>query len=254
VGAPLYTAIVATSPPIPEGLSAILNHGVPVVPRRAATVLLVDMSVAPWRLLMMRRPGGADFAPGAYVFPGGSVHPDDAELGDVDRTAAIRELFEEMGLLLARRSDGRVARSRECARLREALAGGTGWAAALRDLELTPALDRLVFLARWITPEAISRRFDTRFYMARRPSGQVVHPQPGEVAEWLWISPDAALAEGGPALVHATRRVLESVAREPDAARLMARLRRRRDETPPVMPRVVRRPEGGFEVVEDAGA
>jgi recombination protein RecT len=231
-------------------MAAMVNRGTPVTPRPAATVLLVDASTAPWRLLMMRRPGGADFAPGAYVFPGGSVHTEDAELGDVDRVAAVRELFEEVGLLLARRRDRRFARDRECGLLRERLAAGVSWAAALRSLELTPALDRLVFLARWITPEAVARRFDTRFYVARRPPGQTVHPQPGEVADWLWISPADALAPGGPTLVHATRRILESVAGEADAGRLIARLRRRA-ETPPVMPRVVRLSDGGFRIVED---
>ena len=242
--------MVAERSSIPKGLAGMVNPGTPVVPRPAAPVLLVDASVSPWRLLMMRRPGGADFAPGAYVFPGGSVHEEDGELGDVHRAAGVRELFEEMGVLLARRAGGRFARDRECVLLRERLAAGVAWTAALRELELTPALDRLVFLARWITPEAVSRRFDTRFYLARRPPGQSEHPQPGEVADWLWIAPAEALAPGGPTLVHATRRILESVAGEADAPRLIARLRRRA-ETPPVMPRVLRRPDGGFEVVED---
>ena len=198
---------------------------------------------------MMRRPGGADFAPGAYVFPGGSIHEDDADLGDESRGAAIRELFEEVGILLARRSDGRVARDRECSCLRDRLVAGAGWIDALRQLELTPANDRLVFLARWITPEAVARRFDTRFYLARRPAGQTVHPQPGEVATWTWTTPSAALAVDGLPLVHATRRILEAVGEEPDASRLIARLRRRR-ETPPVMPRVVRRSDGTFEILD----
>jgi recombination protein RecT len=199
---------------------------------------------------MMRRPGDAGFAPGAYVFPGGSVHTEDAELGDVDRAAAMRELFEEVGLLLARRADGRFARDRDCRYLREAMARGAAWAAALREVGLIPALDRLAFLSRWITPEAVSRRFDTRFYVARRPWGQTVVPQPGEVDDWLWIAPAAALAADGPPMVHATRRVLESVTGEQDASRLIARLRRRR-ETTPVTPRVVRLPSGGFQVVDD---
>jgi 8-oxo-dGTP pyrophosphatase MutT (NUDIX family) len=237
--------------PIPAGLSGILNEGDPVAPRPAATVLLIDGRERPWRLLMMRRPSGADFAPGAYVFPGGSVHPEDAELGDPCRAAAVRELFEEMGILLARRPDGRFARDRECVRLRDRLGDGAGWTAALRDLELAPALDRLVFLARWITPEAIRRRFDTRFYVARRPPGQTVHPEPGEVADWRWIAPAEAMAEGGPTLVHATRRVLESVAGEADPSRLIARLRRL-PESPPVLARLVRRPDGGLEVLDDA--
>jgi len=237
--------------PIPDGLAGMVNRGVPVTPRPASTVLLVDASAEPWRLLMMRRPGGANFAPGAYVFPGGAVHEEDALLGDVDRAAGLRELFEEVGILLARRRDGRFARDPDCGRLRERLESGAAWTAALAELELTPAIDRMVFLARWITPEVVSRRFDTRFYLARRPPGQTVHPQPGEVTDWLWISPADALAEGGPELVHATRRILESVAGEADAARLIARLRRR-PETPPVTPRVVPKPEGGFQILDDA--
>jgi 8-oxo-dGTP pyrophosphatase MutT (NUDIX family) len=245
--------VVAPSSPIPEGLAGTLNQDAPVVPRPASTVLLVDSLPAPWRLLMMRRPGAAAFAPGAYVFPGGSVHPEDAELGDVNRAAAIRELFEEVGILLARRPDRRFARDRECRRLRERLAAGDAWTAALGGLGLTPALDRLVFLARWITPEVVARRFDTRFYVARRPPGQTVHPQPDEVADWLWISPADALVPDGPTLVHATRRILESVAGERDTTRLIARLRRRA-ETPPVTPRVVRRADGGLEVVDEGDA
>ncbi|HXM57028.1 MAG TPA: NUDIX hydrolase [Candidatus Dormibacteraeota bacterium] len=238
--------------PIPQGLAGAVNPSpTPVTPRPASTVLLIDAAVAPWRLLMMRRPGGADFAPGAYVFPGGSVHADDAMLGDADRVAAVRELFEEVGVLLARRRDGRFARDRECGGLRSLLAAGATFGSALDSLGLSLALDRLVFLARWITPEAVRRRFDTRFYLARRPPGQTVHPQEGEVADWLWIAPAEALAEGGPTLVHATRRILESVAGEPDARRLIAR-RRRRSETPPVTPVVVPRPGGGFDILDGA--
>ena len=236
-------------PSIPAGLSGMFNEGAPVTPRPAASVLLVDPGARPWRVLMMRRPGGADFAPGAYVFPGGSIHDEDAELGDEPRAAGIRELFEEVGILLARRSDGRLARDRECSRLRERLVTGGGWIDALLHLGLTPANDRLVFLARWITPEAVARRFDTCFYIARRPAGQTVHPQPAEVASWTWTTPSAALAADGLPLVHATRRILETVAQEPDVSRLIARLRRRR-ETAPIMPRVVRRANGTFEVLD----
>src|SRR5215471_12993768 len=123
---------------IPAGLSGMINEGAPVTPRPAATVLLVDPTQQPSQVLMMRRPGGADFAPGAYVFPGGSVHTEDAELGDESRAAAVRELFEEVGILLARRSDGRFARDRECSRLRDKLTAGVGWIDGLRGLRLTP--------------------------------------------------------------------------------------------------------------------
>jgi len=102
---------------------------------------------------------------------------------------------------------------------------------------------------RSVTPERLARRFDTRFFLARRPASQPVLPQPGEVEDYLWVTPARALS-GELALVHATRRILESVSSEPDAARLMARLRRRRHETPPIRPRLVDLPNGGFQIVE----
>ena len=98
----------------------MLNAGPPVEPRAASSVLLVDQHARPWTVLMMLRPGGADFAPGAYVFPGGSRHTEDDAFEDPDRAAAVRELFEEVGILLGRRYDGSFARHRECERLREA--------------------------------------------------------------------------------------------------------------------------------------
>ena len=78
-----------------------INTGDPVEPRPSATVLLIRGS-RPFELLLVRRPGGADFAPGAYVFPGGTVHADDRGADDEIKAAAIRELFEEAGILLAR--------------------------------------------------------------------------------------------------------------------------------------------------------
>ncbi len=228
----------------------MLQDGPPVEPRPSASVLLVR-GRDPWRLLMMLRPGGAEFAPSAFVFPGGSLHGEDHDLGDAIRSAAARELFEEVGILLARGRQGRFAVDRDCARLRAALEAGLTWPAALADCRLAPAFDRLVFLARWITPEPLRRRFDTRFFVARRPAGQTVHPQPGEVLEVRWLSPQEALKAGGPVMVHATRRLLESVAGEDDLGRLISRLRRRRLEPPPVRPRLVADGDRGWRVVED---
>ena len=102
-----------------------INEGEPVTPRPSATVLLVR-GREPWELLLMQRPGGADFAPGAYVFPGGTVHADDMGWGDEIRMAAVREVFEEVGILLARRGS-RFAREPDCNRTRSivvALMGG----------------------------------------------------------------------------------------------------------------------------------
>ena len=98
----------------------------------------------PWELLLVRRPGGADFAPGAYVFPGGTVHEDDRVFSDEVRAAAVREVFEEVGILLAP-----GARDAECAQVRDLLANGASFGDALSRLGVVPAFDQLVLFARW---------------------------------------------------------------------------------------------------------
>jgi len=200
----------------------------------------------PWELLLMRRPGGADFAPDAYVFPGGAVHADDSESGDPIAAAAVRELFEEVGILLARKR-GHFARDRDCEQVRSLLADGRTFGQALRSLGLEPAHDRLVPLARWVTPAQLRRRFDARFFLARLPAGQTVRPQEGEVADWVWIAPATAVRGPEFTLVYATREVLASVAAGGDAAAVFARARRQR-EVPIVEPQLVQT-EGGWEVV-----
>jgi 8-oxo-dGTP pyrophosphatase MutT (NUDIX family) len=202
----------------------------------------------PWELLLMHRPWGSDFAPGAYVFPGGTVHDDDAMWEDEIKAAAIRELFEEIGILLARRGRN-FSRERDCELLRSRVEGGGSMWTAMRELGLEPAFDRLVMFTRWVTPTQLRRRFDARFFLARLPAGQSVHSQPDEVADWLWISPEKALADPEITLVYATRSVLESVAKGEDVSALMARARRMR-EIPIVEPRVVQT-ERGWEIVRD---
>lgn len=233
-------------------LAAPLAGGAAVEPRQAGSVLVVQ-GREPWRVLMMRRPREADFAAGVYVFPGGSVHEEDADLPDPVRGAALRELFEEVGLLLARSAgpSARFARDTDAARVRQELGRGLGFWSALAACELEPAFDRLVFCTRWITPERVRRRFDTRFYLARVPARQTIQPQPSEVVDWRWVTPEEAVSSPEVELIHATRRILELVGAEVDASRLLARLRRRR-ETPPVRPRIVDGAGGHVHVVDDA--
>jgi 8-oxo-dGTP pyrophosphatase MutT (NUDIX family) len=198
----------------------------------------------PWELLLMRRPRGADFAPGAYVFPGGVVHAEDSRWGDEIAAAAVRELFEEMGILLARTGGG-FAKDRECERVRDLVAGGRSFGEALQSCSLLPALDRLVLLARWVTPALMSRRYDARFYLARLPSGQTVRAQPDEVTDWLWATPERALGDPEITLVYATRKVLESVS--DDDVNALFRRARRLTSVPIVEPRMVRT-ESGWEI------
>jgi 8-oxo-dGTP pyrophosphatase MutT (NUDIX family) len=208
--------------------------------------VLLLRGTKPWELLLMRRPGGADFAPGAYVFPGGVVHPEDSMWGDEIKAAAVRELFEEVGILLAR-GGRRFARERDCDRIRELVAGGISFSEALRSSGLEPALDRLILLTRWVTPSLLRRRYDARFYLARLPGSQSVRVQTDEVSDWLWTTAERALNEPSITLVYATRKVLESVARDEVATGLLARVRRLKS-VPVVEPRIVQT-DSGWEIV-----
>jgi 8-oxo-dGTP pyrophosphatase MutT (NUDIX family) len=199
----------------------------------------------PWELLLVHRPGGADFFAGAYVFPGGTAHADDLGWGDEIRMAAVREMFEEVGILLARR--GRTfAREADCERVRSIVEGGKTFGEALRELRLEPALDRLVMFARWVTPSPLRRRYDARFFLATLPADQEVRPQEGEVTDFVWTAPDGALSNPKITLVYATRQVLESVAVDKDAAKLFSRARQLK-EVPIVEPRLVQT-EGGWKI------
>lgn len=220
-----------------------INEGDPVTPRASATVLLVR-DADPWELLLIHRPGGSDFAPGAYVFPGGTVHEDDAAFEDEIGAAAVREVFEEVGILLAR-----GATDADCVTLRHQLASGATFSEALKHLAIEPAFNDLVMFARWITPAKLRRRYDARFFLARMPEGQSVRPQEGEVSDWLWVEPRDALENPDITLVYATRAVLESVAGAPDTKALFAQARAQK-EIPVVEPRIVET-AAGWEVVRD---
>jgi 8-oxo-dGTP pyrophosphatase MutT (NUDIX family) len=233
---------------LPPELATLLNvSDPPVTPRPSATVLLIR-GRAPWELMLVHRPGGADFAPGAYVFPGGTVHREDAAWPDEIKAAAIRELFEETGILLARKGR-RLVGDKDGEMVRFRTQAGADFGQALRELGLVPAFDRLLMFARWVTPAQLRRRFDARFFLARVPMGQTVQPQEGEVTDWMWIAPDKALASPEITLVYATRVVLESVATGESVPALFTRARRMK-EIPIVEPRVVQT-ENGWEIVRD---
>jgi 8-oxo-dGTP pyrophosphatase MutT (NUDIX family) len=178
----------------------------------AATVALLRPSADPalgrLEVLLTLRPASMAFGPGLHVFPGGALDPADSDPRLVVRSraatpariAALRELFEEAGVLLADRTDGSPAGSdpglvAELPGLRAALvAGSLDLAAILERFELVLATDRLVYIARWQTPPGLARRFDTSFFTAELPAGAVLDLDPREVAGHAWMTPGVALA------------------------------------------------------------
>ncbi|MDZ4103200.1 MAG: MBL fold metallo-hydrolase [Hydrogenophaga sp.] len=175
--------------------------------RPAATVLLLRDSTDPARpgieVLMTRRSMTASFAPGAYVFPGGGIDAADAQShgistrratqGDLHLTqaiAAIRESFEELGVLLAHRADGSPVDDSDIARLdRKA-----PFAGQCKTQGLTLDGAGVFVLAHWITDRDLPRRFDVPFLVARMPEGQSPVADESEQFEPVWIRPADALA------------------------------------------------------------
>jgi 8-oxo-dGTP pyrophosphatase MutT (NUDIX family) len=192
-----------------------------VTPRPAATVLLVRDGPDGLQVFMVVRHHAIDFASGALVFPGGKVEAGDYEIagGDVEkasRVAAIRETFEECGVLLATPQLGGVSSP--------VIAKGA-FAEILASRKLAPALETLTPFAHWITPPILPKRFDTRFYIAPAPADQAAAHDGGEAVDSVWIEPARALSEGADGrrtLVLATRLNLELLAKSASAADAVA--------------------------------
>ncbi len=192
-----------------------------VKPRPASTILLLRDSATTkgeFEVFMMVRHYEIDFNSGALVFPGGSVDKGDQEIianpalytgGEgLDaaslsfRIAAIRETFEESGILLARPRcssalvDATRAREIEKAHRAALCEGKTTFSSVLADNGMLLALDELVPYAHWITPEGMPKRFDTWFFLAAAPPEQAGAHDGKESTDSIWVSPREAL-EGG---------------------------------------------------------
>jgi recombination protein RecT len=174
----------------------------PAVPRPAATVLLMRDGAAGLEVLMTRRSTTASFAPGAYVFPGGAIDAADAQVHGLaarrptqsderltQAIAAIRESFEELGVLLARHADGRPVAPQEVA----ALDRHAPVVDQCRARGLVLAADEVFLLAHWITDRDLPRRFDVPFLVARMPEGQSPVADEAEQFEPVWVRPAEAL-------------------------------------------------------------
>jgi 8-oxo-dGTP pyrophosphatase MutT (NUDIX family) len=187
----------------------------PPTPRDAATVCLLRERPGGLEVFLLRRSKNMSFAAGMYVFPGGSVDPSDMSLdlsgpGDWELmgrrsssraprallAAAVRETFEEAAVLLAVNDDGRAPATDDRFETdRQAVLDGRldlRDLLGLRALHLDPAL--LPLVGHWVTPEVEARRFDTRFFVAAMPEGQIARDVGGESDHGTWVRPADALA------------------------------------------------------------
>lgn len=237
----------------------------------AATILLLRDDPV-FEVLMVKRHHQIDFASGALVFPGGKTHAGDDDPAWADhvlgwdgfdsvqrglRIAAIREVFEEAGILLAQHVDGSPMGGEACPMdVRLAVdAGKIAFLDVVRDLGAKLQLDALTVFARWITPPLTPKRFDTWFYAVKAPADQLAACDGRETVDAEWIAPDEALrmaAAGTRKVIFPTRMNLQLLAEASSAADAVARAASRTLVT--VEPKVQSRPEGRVLVLPpDAG-
>ena len=244
--------------------------------REAATVMLLRDAPAGLEVFMMKRTLNASFVGGAYVFPGGAVdaadrHDDVAEhcigltdaaasdLLGVERgglaywVAALRECFEEAGVLLARTHDGAAVSFAD-----EAVAERfNGYRHAVHDghLRLVQlcgdeglrlATDDVGYVSHWVTPVGEPRRFDTRFFVARAPQDQTPLHDDNETIDSLWVNPGDALERqraGELFMIFPTIKNLEFLTPFATCAQVLAAAAAI-GRPPMILPRIVKRGEG----------
>ncbi len=209
----------------------------PVATRPAATILLLRDGDEGLEVLMTRRSATASFAPGVFVFPGGALDAADAseqaralsrarptQPDDVmpHSVAAIREAFEELGVLLAYRQDGTLADASDLERLDRGR--DADFFAQLESGGYSMALDRVWWLCHWITDRDLPKRFDVRFFVAPMPHGQEPVADEGEQFEPVWISPARALERherGDFDMIFPTVRTLRRLAQMPSVTTVL---------------------------------
>lgn len=246
----------------------------PLVPLPAATVLLVRDAPGGYEVLLLQRNHQSAFVPGQYLFPGGALDPEDAHAdlcalchGIDDETAsrrigvptgglaywaaAIRESFEEAGVMLAYNDRNELLTLSDAALfdryagLRTRMESGEiSFVQILKDEGLRLAADRLVYFANWITPRGGVRRYDTRFFVAHAPEGQDVLPDNRELIHHIWIKPSEALAQakrGEIKMRRPTAHTLKSISKYETADALVTAMAAL-PEVPAILPRVA--PDG----------
>lgn len=243
-----------------------------VMPVPASTVVLVRDSSGGPEVLLLQRNLQSGFMPGMYLFPGGAVDEadgsaeavalcmglDDAAASSVLGlargglaywVAAIREAFEEAGVLFACDARGdavllapNINAEHFLAHRRALNAGAGDFLGMLRTEGLALPVDRLTFFSQWITPVGAPRRYDTRFFIARAPEGQDALHDNVETIAYAWMHPGAALEgyrRGKLKMRTPTWKTLERLAEFRSADQLIDALRRERPG-PALLPRIDR--------------
>ena len=235
-------------------------------PRLAATILMLRDGAEGLEVFMVVRHHEIDFAAGALVFPGGKLAAGDADprvqprcsgIAGLPaeqiglRVAAIREAFEECGVLLARACGEQDLLGPERLatlgpRYRKALdKGELGIADMLEAEDLELACEQLVPFAHWITPTIMPKRFDTHFYLTAAPAEQLAVHDGSELVDSLWLRPAQALSQaaaGLHTLVPATELNVKKLGCSDSVDAALAAARTQPVVT--VVPEVVKRPEG----------
>jgi 8-oxo-dGTP pyrophosphatase MutT (NUDIX family) len=181
---------------------------------------------------MTRRSSRSRFMPDAYVFPGGAVDPADGEPPQAYVVAALRELFEEAGILIACDAAGAPADldAERRVSLRAQCKEGAGLAELLAASQLRLDTSALTYYSNWITPASEPIRFDAHFFVARAPAGQAGLADSSEVHDGRWLVPREALASAARnelTIRFPTQKHLERLARFGDVEAFMAHARAR---------------------------
>lgn len=212
-------------------------------------------------VLITERNGGMTVAGGAFVFPGGKVAAEDEGIAAdgvehlTFRHCAVRETFEETGVVLARRDRAWVDRAEQEDILGRYNADKSGqtFAALLRARACAPACDALLPFSHWITPAIRPQRFDTRFYLAVMPEAQVVRHDGEEAVQALWVAPDEMIARYGhdiSKLMFPTRMSLSVLAGAGTVDEATALVRER--PVVPITPQLEKRADGIYAHVPEA--
>jgi 8-oxo-dGTP pyrophosphatase MutT (NUDIX family) len=239
--------------------------------RLASTILLVRDGAGGLEIFMVKRHHEIDFASGALVFPGGSVEDGDHAIAANEtlcppvegvsadllalRVGAIRETFEECGILLARGRGARDLVPGDTVDFIEAEGGRDNFLDALARNNLSPAVDLLVPFAHWVTPTFMPKRFDTHFFIAAAPPDQAGRHDGRESVDSVWINPARALEEaqaGQHTIIFPTRLNLRLLVTAGSVADAMAMTQARTIVT--VVPEPVTLPTGrGLRIPLEAG-